>query len=433
MSSNADHELRFDAGGRLLNPDAERQLADAVRGGRTDLFVMAHGWNNTPEVARRLWSRFFAQVAPALSAEAAGRTATVGVLWPSMRWADEPFPGDSTGGAAAVGGPVEPGVPAVATATDPVEQLRPQFPGADQQQALDRVQQLLASQPQDPSALKEFQEQLAVLAAVAGQELDPEDRTDEPLLHDDPERLFTAFADLSPGAEDGGGAAGLGDGWKRIWRGAREALRATTYYEMKNRAGVIGQHGLGPLIARLPAGVKVHLIGHSFGGRLVSFALAGLPPTAVGPASPVGSLVLVQAAFSHYSFAPKSPFRQQAAVLAGMEKRVSGPVVVTHSRRDLALADLYPKASIIRGQDSSGLQDLLTRWGALGYDGVQQVEARSAAVREVGFSYPFAPSGFFNLDCNELIRNGPWPVGGHSDIVHRELGWVVSAAAGTAT
>ena len=76
-----------------------------------------------------------------------------------------------------------------------------------------------------------------------------------------------------------------------------------SYTVMKARAGDIGRGGLGPLLVglhrRSPA-VRVHLIGHSFGARLVSFALAGIGSPAE---SPVASLLLVQGAFSHWSFA----------------------------------------------------------------------------------------------------------------------------------
>jgi hypothetical protein len=53
---------------------------------------------------------------------------------------------------------------------------------------------------------------------------------------------------------------------------AREVLRTASYYEMKNRAGVIGQQGLGPLLANLagPSGApRIHLSRHSFGARLI--------------------------------------------------------------------------------------------------------------------------------------------------------------------
>ena len=41
---------------------------------------------------------------------------------------------------------------------------------------------------------------------------------------------------------------------------------------------------------------------------------------------------------------------------------------------------------------------------------------------------PFAPGEFLNLDCNELVKDGPPPFGSHSDIIHAELGWVATAA-----
>ena len=68
-----------------------------------------------------------------------------------------------------------------------------------------------------------------------------------------------------------------------------------------NRAGVVGQAGLGPLVTRLytaqPA-LRIHLLGHSFGARVVSFALAGLPDdTGVAEPSPIKSLGLIQAAY----------------------------------------------------------------------------------------------------------------------------------------
>lgn len=69
---------------------------------------------------------------------------------------------------------------------------------------------------------------------------------------------------------------------------------------MKDRAGHIGRSGLAPVLARLRAvapGARVHLVGHSFGARLVTAAAAG------GAGGTVGSLSLLQAAFSHYAFA----------------------------------------------------------------------------------------------------------------------------------
>ena len=57
-----------------------------------------------------------------------------------------------------------------------------------------------------------------------------------------------------------------------MWTGAREVLRTLSHYEMKTRAGLIGQQGLGRLLANLagPSGApRIHLNGYSFGARLV--------------------------------------------------------------------------------------------------------------------------------------------------------------------
>jgi hypothetical protein len=119
---------------------------------------------------------------------------------------------------------------------------------------------------------------------------------------------------------------------------------------MKKRAGVVGQAGLGKLVARLSANdpaLRVHLLGHSFGARLVSFSLAGLPESMTGPASPVKSLFLLQGAFSHHSFADHLPFdANRSGALKGMAKRVDGPLLTTHSLRDYAVGTSYPAASM---------------------------------------------------------------------------------------
>ena len=62
-------------------------------------------------------------------------------------------------------------------------------------------------------------------------------------------RLGHAAA-MAPHADDD--AQGIGNPFAALWSGAREVLRTMSYYEMKNRAGVVGANGLGPLLASLP-------------------------------------------------------------------------------------------------------------------------------------------------------------------------------------
>ena len=70
-----------------------------------------------------------------------------------------------------------------------------------------------------------------------------------------------------------GGAAGIADFFGGIGAAARRLLNYVTYYQMKERAGKVGARGLNPLLRQIKTAnpeVSVHLVGHSFGGRLVA-------------------------------------------------------------------------------------------------------------------------------------------------------------------
>ncbi|HXJ25584.1 MAG TPA: hypothetical protein VNH17_07785, partial [Streptosporangiaceae bacterium] len=214
--------------------------------------------------------------------------------------------------------------------------------------------------------------------------------------------------------------------------GMKEALRQLTYFQMKDRAGTVGQQGLGPFLGDLAshsAGLRVHLIGHSFGGRLVSFTLAGLP---AGKPSPVASLTLLEGAFSHFAFAASLPQdKGRSGALKGMMARVNGPLLACFSSFDLALAIFYPVASMTSGDDAAGLTDALKfRFGGMGHDGAQAVGAAAVAVKKVGQPYQFTAGKFTNIDCSSVVKKGDPPSGAHSDIVHPELGWAMLTAAG---
>ena len=448
-------EIRFDADG---DPDAGRRdalLAEVPARGVTDLFVFSHGWNNDPDVARRLYNGFFGLLAGQLADASAARPITAGlagVVWPSRRWSDEPIPDFTPAPAAAAAPgaaaatPVEAADAEAASATiDPetLAGLRETFPAAAP--VVDEMAALLEGPPSDEAQAR-FHECLKQFATLAGTpdddgEGDPGAPKDEPrMLLDDHTVLFERYRDAlqASGVDistDGTGEAGIGNLARGIWNGAKEALRQATYWEMKNRAGKVGRNGLGPLIGHLHTAsdqLRVHLIGHSFGARLVSYALAGLPD-GLTP-SPVKSLTLLQGAFSHFAFARPLPFdASRNGALAGMNARVDGPLTVCFSSHDGAVGRLYPLASIASGDDSAAAQDPLFRWGGMGADGAQGVDAALDAIQAAGrdASYRFSPDRILNVDASEVVRRGGPPSGAHSDIVHPELTWVVLAAATT--
>ncbi|MFF9124677.1 serine-threonine protein kinase [Streptomyces sp. NPDC014889] len=422
-------ELTFDADGDVDGAERDRLLAGAGRRAVRDLIVFAHGWNNDRSGATRLYGRFFAPV-PRL-APAAG-TGYVGVMWPSMRFCDEPIPDFPRSTAA---GPV----PSTVLDQDTRKALRGTFPG--RAAVVDALARMLDGPVREPAALEEFGRLVRRLTDDAtpgpGARF-AADTVTEGLPQRGPAMFARPAAEVC--AEFAGALAGLQDpdGQRSFtlpnpWDGAKELLRQATYYRMKRRAGVVGERGLGPVLGRLAQtapGVRVHLVGHSFGGRLVSFALSGLPEGV----RTVKSVTLLQAAFSHYAFAPRLPGDPRACgVLRGRESRVDGPLVCCHSRFDTALGTLYPLASRMADDDRSvlGLDVgalLGPAWGALGHDGVQAVPGTRVCTLAAALAGPFPASGCVNVDAAEVVRRGGPPSGAHGDILHPELARVVLAA-----
>src|SRR5436189_3791 len=72
-----------------------------------------------------------------------------------------------------------------------------------------------------------------------------------------------------------GGAAGLATFLSGFKAAVMNVLNFTTYYEMKARAGNVGKNGVAKLVDKLaPQVQRIHLIGHSFGGRVVTATAA---------------------------------------------------------------------------------------------------------------------------------------------------------------
>ena len=408
------HEVAFTADGSPDPATGADALRAAVRaGGISDLFVLSHGWNNGVDSARDLYRGMFSLLADQLGARRSS-CAAVGVLWPSLL-----FPDDDPATA--------PPIPS--TGRQLAAALAPAFP-AQQQQRLAAMGQLLDEQPQQPEKLTEFHSLATQLVTTPGQSA--EDEGEAALLTADPLTVLGHAAAMAPPAE--GDAQGIGNPFTALWSGAKEVMRTMSYYEMKNRAGVVGRNGLGPLLASL-TGVRIHLIGHSFGARLVSYALSGLPDAATGPASPVKSLTLIQGAFSHFTFAPALPFDgSRGGGLAGLGNRVDGPLLATFTSADRAVGWWYPTASMLARQDSQADEDVLYRWGAMGHDGYQQNPAAvSVRLVESGQPYGFTSGSFYALDANDVIKNLQSAFSGaHSDIQHPEVAWAIVSAANLA-
>ncbi|GAB2856055.1 hypothetical protein GCM10027074_23910 [Streptomyces deserti] len=429
MSVTPYWELTFDADGDPAGPDRDRLLAEVTDRGIRDLVVFAHGWNNDRSGATRLYDRFFAPV-PRLAPTA--RIGYVGVLWPAMRFSDEPIPDFPR--PAAAGHPRPPTLD-----KDTRHALLETFPG--RAIIVEQIARLLEQQPPEDAELEEFARLVRLLVEVVApgpQALFAADTVAEGVPQSEPEMFAgpaaTVCAEFARALtthrvpEEAQGFA-----LPNPWEGAHELLRQATYYAMKRRAGTVGERGLGRVIGRLAAAapqVRVHLVGHSFGARLVSFALRGLPKGV----RTVKSVTLLQGAFSHYAFAARLPHDARAGgVLQGQQNRIDGPLVCCHSRHDSVLGTFYPLASRIAGDSRSVAAGAIGRvlgakWGALGFDGVQAVPGTRALTLAQALRAQLPASGCVNVDAAAVVRRGGPPSGAHSDILHPELARVVLAA-----
>ncbi|MFI6373220.1 serine-threonine protein kinase [Streptomyces sp. NPDC050546] len=422
-------ELTFDADGDPAGRQRDRLLAGVAERKVRDLIVFAHGWNNDRSGATRLYDRFLAPV-PRLAP--AARVGYVGVLWPAMRFSDEPIPDLPRAVPAEA-----PGRPALGK--DTRHALLETFPG--RAILVDQIARLLEQQPREESELEEFGRLVRLLVEVVApgpQELFAADTVAEGVPQSEPEMFAGSSAaaceDFAQAlAELEASGARRDFRLPNPWDGAHELLRQAAYYAMKRRAGTVGERGLGRVVGQLAAaapGVRVHLVGHSFGARLVSFALRGLPEGV----RTVKSVTLLQGAFSHYAFAARLPHDARAGgVLQGQQNRVDGPVVCCHSRHDSALGTFYPLASRMAGDSRSATGLDLSRalgekWGAMGCGGVRAVPGTRAYSLAKALTVEPPASGCVNVDASAVVRRGGPPAGAHSDILHEELARLVLTA-----
>ena len=443
-------EVQFNQDGTVHDESEVDAVLGFLGGGEiTDLFVISHGWNNDMADARTLYQAYFGQVDALVKAGHghgldARKAAVLAVLWPSKRFADEELiPGDAAGVDDLVTN---------AVLEDQIDNLKGAFsrPGADA--ALEQARGLIPRLEGSPAARKEFADLVRSVvtpdaAAPPGQKAEDEDASaavfqadGEELMDELSKPLVSTRRQRAGDDEDEGGAAGGMDGsgdapqrvgsFEAFLRGQRAAARRllnyVTYYQMKERAGVVGRDGLNGVLRRVRDShpkLRLHLIGHSFGGRVVTAAAVGPDDK---PSVNVATMTLLQAAFSHNSFAEKydgtNPgfFRRLVT-----DKMVTGPVVISHTVNDTAVGQAYPIASRIAGQDAAAVGDENDRYGGLGRNGAQKTdEAVPGTLLEVGKKYQFEAGRIYNLRADEHVKH-------HGDVTGEQIVHAMLAAVAT--
>ena len=439
-------DLVFNEKGRLTAPAVDAFLGEVAGEGITDLFMFSHGWGASETSARDLYNAMFPLIRDAAGGVAGiERLGFAGIYWPSLWFPDTPATPPRQGGSTQAGdGAVqdESSGSAVLSGAEIAASLLPGFDDPQQQQTVTEIGRLIdegvaavgagESETVKEQRLRQVNQLLQSLVPPdPGGEFEDQGETGV-LLTNDPKRDYQAAADAFGSAPQGSSAQDVGDWFAKAIHGAKDVLRVFSYTVMKARAGDIGRGGVGPLLVelhrRLPA-VRVHLIGHSFGARLVSFTLAGIGSPAE---SPVASLLLVQGAFSHWSFAhaQDNPFGSPGA-LHMFADRVHGPLVATFSVHDWAVGRWYPKASFLSRQDTQA--GVAGRWDGMGADGYQAVNPSDdrSMPEQGGLDYQFTAGAFYRVDAVNVINNvqGQPFSGAHSDIRKPAVAQLAVAAA----
>jgi hypothetical protein len=435
-------EVQFNKQGDAADESEVNQALNSIsQGVFTDLFIVSHGWNNDMADARNLYKNLFDCVSKILGEGdvpnlGSRKFAVLGILWPSKKFAEEEL---IPSGAAGINSAVT-----VEFIQKQIDNLKGVFDKPDADANIEKAKQLVPQLENSTNAQREFANLIRSLPQRGAEH--PEDASDRFFTLDGADvmnRLSKpAFAPpshakptggaLSLGSPIGGpggpsgGAAGLGSFFSGIKSAARNLLNFTTYYQMKERAGIVGRSGVNPLIRKIQAqanGLKLHLIGHSFGGRLVTAAVFG--PDNQQPLK-VNSMTLLQAAFSHNGFAPKFDGSHDGFFCKVVsENRVAGPIVITCTQNDKAVGLAYPLASLISGQNASGVGDKNDPFGGVGRNGAQKTpEASDGTLLHIGGSYQFEPGKLHNLNSDEIIK-------GHSDICHNEVAYAILNAIAT--
>lgn len=421
-------EASFDKNGTVQN-------GVQIPAGTTDLFVISHGWNNDDKEARGLYTELFTNIAAISPNAGLGNRvmAIVGVFWPSKKFdervAVEGTGADAGGGGAGLGGGDDQA--SVSAVSEKLDRMKEFLNEPGEVAELEAAKALVGKLENDPNARREFVEKIRSLLD-RGEESDGD--ASEIFFEADAEEIMEELKvpeedlgdDLAPegGASFIGigapqqteGAAGLTEFLSGFKSSAMNLLNYTTYYVMKERAGTIGRKGVAPLIDQAAKTIpRIHLVGHSFGGRLVTSAAAN------STTDRIKSMALLQAAFSHNGFSKSMNGFFRKVVDA---RRVNGPIFITYTKNDSAVGVSYPIASRLAGQKAAALGDENDVFGGIGRNGAQKMEPGEvvkAALLDVAGQYAFSAGKLFNLEASSFIKN-------HGDVRGRQVAHAILSA-----
>lgn len=421
------HPMRFDKHGACTSPEAVRTLVESAPEA-TDIFLFSHGWNNDWATVKKRYGAFITQFAACrrqcwTPPDRDYRPLLAGVFWPSVilvaPWEQAPE----------VAGEHDLG--SQAPEPDDVAELAESLPKSQ----AERFIELARRDGLDEAQTKEL---AALLAPVISAENDDESDELGPAAPLSPEGLVKVWNDSAstgssakPRGKRGGFIAGKHE--PTVPTAAvdlgrldpRKAVRTTTVLLMKDRAGRVGGRGVASLLRRLLEAApdsRVHLIGHSYGGKVVLSALcAGAPPV-----SPVESVLLLQPALSCLCFASDVDGRGRPGGYRSAPARCRQPIVTTYSRHDVPLTKFFHHAARRKSDFGEAViaadGDVPSRYAALGGYGPQGIpdEVLTVDAKQPPDRYDLSAESIrvVAVKANDAI-------GGHGDVTNPATAWAL--------
>jgi hypothetical protein len=204
-------------------------------------------------------------------------------------------------------------------------------------------------------------------------------------------------------------------------------LSVCSYWQMRRRAELIGVNGLQSCVTQLQTtlpGSRIHLVGHSFGCKVVLAAVA----CGERKDKAVDSVTLLQPAVSSHCFAEAITEIENAPAGAYLEvpRRVKGCLSVTFTKNDKALTIAYTAASAAAGHvgeiDGTVRKANADAYGALGAQGVRNVkEIPLLELGKAGAAYPLR-RGINAFNADKVITS-------HGDVCREETAWLIWSTA----
>lgn len=426
----------FDERGRCKAPLTRAHLLSALRSGTyTHVYLFSHGWNNDWKAASQRYSSFFdgfgaMRKEHSLAMPDGYRPLLVGVFWPStalvLPWERAPrFAGGDAADAAAQDLFA---TDEDASMTDIARSLR--------EESVPRFYELASKDLLDPDEVRELAELVAPTlgdddeldgtrgataadlaeAWLAGGALSRTTGSDE----DEDDETFGTAAPVV-GAPRAAGIFSKLD--------PRHALRMATVWRMKDRAGTVGAQGVGSLLcdaleATADVGTSFHLVGHSYGAKVMLSSLAH--PDALP--RPVSSLLLLQPAVSGRCFATDADGQGHPGGYHGVFDRVRLPILTTFSHHDFPLHKTFHLA--VRRRSDLGEQRIAagepSPFAALGGYGPSRSGADAGTTRFLPIRVVGSPYDELDEDGLELIAlDGSRTIDGHGSIDNPSIWWAL--------